>query len=74
MHAPKFARGGYARLRLSSAFAHLHAYRRLNPGDSQRDDAAPDWCGYALIWIIERITWRVGASSFPNWPPTLPPT
>jgi hypothetical protein len=23
-------------------------------GDSQRNDAAPDWCGYALIWIKVR--------------------
>jgi hypothetical protein len=36
------------------AFAHLHAYRRLNPGNSWRNDAAPDWCGYALIWIKVR--------------------
>ena len=36
------------------AFAHLHAYRRLNPGNSRRNDAAPDWCDYALIWIKVR--------------------
>ena len=32
----------------------MHTGDLNNQGDSRRNDAAPDWCGYALIWIKVR--------------------